>query len=116
MLEALGVSKVFGSQRALDTVSLRVEPGEIYCLLGANGAGKTTLGTLKLVEHADPLGDRHFSYSADKALWAQIPRFDYRTPTVSFAWRAAWLSATVLVITLLLSAAAALALTPRRPL
>ncbi len=27
---------------ALDHVSYRVEPGEIFCLLGANGAGKTT--------------------------------------------------------------------------
>jgi hypothetical protein len=35
---------------------------------------------------------------------------------VGFAWRAAWLSAVVLLVTLLLSAAAALALTPRRPL
>lgn len=69
-----------------------------------------------LVEHADPLGDRHFSYSADKSLWATVPRFDYQLPAVSFAWRAAWLSAAVLLITLLLSAAAALALAPRRPL
>jgi ABC-2 type transport system ATP-binding protein len=28
---------------ALDAVSLRVNPGEVYCLLGANGAGKTTM-------------------------------------------------------------------------
>ena len=28
---------------ALDAVSLRVQPGEIYCLLGAAGAGKTLL-------------------------------------------------------------------------
>ncbi|HYO12912.1 MAG TPA: ABC transporter ATP-binding protein [Thermoanaerobaculia bacterium] len=27
---------------ALDALNLRVEPGEIYCLLGAKGAGKTT--------------------------------------------------------------------------
>ena len=43
MLETQALSKAFGSTLALDRVSLRVEPGEIYCLLGANGAGKTTL-------------------------------------------------------------------------
>lgn len=42
MLEARSLTKDFGSLRALDDLNLRVEPGEIVCLLGANGAGKTT--------------------------------------------------------------------------
>lgn len=42
MLQATALTKDFGSHRALDRLDLRVDPGEILCLLGANGAGKTT--------------------------------------------------------------------------
>jgi ABC-2 type transport system ATP-binding protein len=41
-LETRGLTKVYGSLRALDGLDLAVAPGEMYGLLGPNGAGKTT--------------------------------------------------------------------------
>ena len=40
--------KTYGDVRAVDDVSFRVRPGEIFGLLGPNGAGKTT--TLEIIE------------------------------------------------------------------
>lgn len=42
MLIASGLSKSYAGKVALHPLDLRIEPGEIFCLLGANGAGKTT--------------------------------------------------------------------------
>jgi ABC-2 type transport system ATP-binding protein len=42
MLEARQLSKSYNGLTALDRLDLRIEPGEIFGLLGANGAGKTT--------------------------------------------------------------------------
>jgi len=41
-VEAEGLVKVFGSNRAVDGVDLRVKAGTVYGVLGPNGAGKTT--------------------------------------------------------------------------
>lgn len=43
MIELRQISKSFGNTRALEAVSLEVEPGEIVGLVGPDGAGKTTL-------------------------------------------------------------------------
>jgi len=41
-IEAQGLVKFFGSIRALDNLTFKVKPAEIYGLIGPNGAGKTT--------------------------------------------------------------------------
>lgn len=43
VIEVAEVSKRYGSCRALDRISLDIQAGEIYGLIGPDGAGKTTL-------------------------------------------------------------------------
>lgn len=45
-IEVQQLTKVYGSQRAVDAVSFSVKPGEIVGFLGPNGAGKST--TMKI--------------------------------------------------------------------
>ena len=42
-IECEGISKSFGNTKALENISIALEEGKIYALLGRNGAGKTTL-------------------------------------------------------------------------
>ena len=43
LLEVSGLDVHHGQLQALDGISLRVFPGEVYAIIGANGAGKSTL-------------------------------------------------------------------------
>lgn len=42
MLKIEGLTKTYGSKKAVDHLSLHIHPGEIYGFIGHNGAGKTT--------------------------------------------------------------------------
>ena len=45
MLKIENLTKIYGDKKAVDNLSLEINPGEIYAFIGHNGAGKTT--TLK---------------------------------------------------------------------
>ncbi|MBU8875706.1 ABC transporter ATP-binding protein [Reyranella sp. MMS21-HV4-11] len=42
VIEARGLTKLYGSHRAVDAIDFTIRRGEIFGLLGPNGAGKTT--------------------------------------------------------------------------
>jgi len=52
VIEATGLTKRFGDFTAVDHVSFRVEPGEVFGFLGPNGAGKTT--TMRMIQCVSP--------------------------------------------------------------
>ncbi len=42
VIELIGLTKLYGSFKAVDNLNLEIFKGEIYGLLGPNGASKTT--------------------------------------------------------------------------
>src|SRR5688572_18783025 len=46
-IDVKGVTKIYGTQKAVDAISFTITPGEIVCFLGPNGAGKST--TMKII-------------------------------------------------------------------
>ncbi|WP_231493509.1 ATP-binding cassette domain-containing protein [Alicyclobacillus macrosporangiidus] len=72
-VEAHGLVKSFGSNRAVDGVDLKVRAGTIYGVLGPNGAGKTTtVRMLATLLRPDAGSARIFGYDVVKE--AQIVR------------------------------------------
>jgi simple sugar transport system ATP-binding protein len=74
--EAEAIWKSFGTTRALQDVSVSVEPGECHALVGRNGAGKSTLvgvltGLLKPDRGAVRLHGEPAPSLGDRATWQQ---------------------------------------------
>ena len=59
-LRLTGVTRAFGALRAVDEVSLTVEAGQKYAILGSNGAGKTTLFNTITGDFPPTAGRIHF--------------------------------------------------------
>lgn len=80
MLKINNLTKTFGDKKAVDNLTLHIQPGEIYGFIGHNGAGKTT--TLRSIagilqfEEGEVLIDGHSikkDPSACKSILAYIP-------------------------------------------
>lgn len=56
---ASDISKIYGKQKALDSVSFEISAGEVVGLLGPNGAGKSTM--MKIISCFLPPTDGHVS-------------------------------------------------------
>ena len=63
MIEAVNLTKRYGSKTAVDNISFTVEPGTVTGFLGPNGAGKST--TMRMIMGLDkPTRDRSRSMAA----------------------------------------------------
>lgn len=73
ILDIQNLSKNYGSLRALDNLSLQVEAGNIYGILGPNGSGKTTtLGIILGVTMADSGSFSWFGEGSSAAMRRRI--------------------------------------------
>jgi len=88
------LTKVYGTQRAVDNISFRVKTGEVLGFLGPNGAGKTTtmkaittyltpnegnitVGQFSLKDQADEI-KKHIGYLPENnPLYQEMPVIDY---------------------------------------
>ena len=90
MIETAGLTKVYGDKRAVDRLTLRIEPGEVMGFLGPNGSGKTTtirllMGLLRPTEgSASILGrDCHRDAVALKRVVGYLPDEPFLYPYLS---------------------------------
>jgi ABC-2 type transport system ATP-binding protein len=77
-VEAQGLSKSFGTVRALDDVSFAVKPGELFGFIGPDGAGKTTLfRILTTLQRPDAGSARVLGLDVVKDFWAIRAKVGY---------------------------------------
>ncbi|MEQ5844107.1 sugar ABC transporter ATP-binding protein [Paraburkholderia acidicola] len=87
VVEALGVTKRFGSTAALNDVSIRVMPGESHALVGRNGAGKSTLVSILTGLRKPDIGEVQFAGTAapaiaDRDAWRERVACVYQHSTI----------------------------------
>lgn len=95
MIETSALTKSFGTNKALDNVSIQINQGEIFGLVGPDGAGKTTFirtllglyladsGSAKIMGFDKPEKIKHrigyvpqqFSLSQDLTVWENLKLF-----------------------------------------
>jgi urea transport system ATP-binding protein len=64
-LELKDVTVSFDGFKALNSLSLHVDPGELLCIIGPNGAGKTTMMDVITGKTRPDSGKAHFGPGAD---------------------------------------------------
>src|ERR1700761_1845387 len=87
VVEALQVTKRFGSTAALNDVSIRVMPGESHALVGRNGAGKSTLVSILTGLRMPDTGEVRFGGAlapsiADRDAWRERVACVYQHSTI----------------------------------
>jgi simple sugar transport system ATP-binding protein len=60
LFEVQNISKYFGSVIALKDISMKVNAGQVMCLLGDNGAGKSTL--IKILSGVHQPSEGHYLF------------------------------------------------------
>lgn len=74
VIEVKNLTKYYGSSKAVDNVSFKVEKGEIFAILGPSGCGKTT--TLRLIAGFEPPNGGEIRINGET-----VAGMDFFTPT-----------------------------------
>ena len=75
MLELKGVTKEFGTKRAVDNLSFKLENGKILGLVGRNGAGKST--TFRMILKIIEQNEGEILYNNKKITQEVLDKFGY---------------------------------------